>query len=341
MQHGGTLSHLFRTLTRRKHVNISINYQFRHFPWMTFALFGTVWAIHLSIRWFGDADVAREAFGIDFGNAMTYVTHAFIHDGLFHVIGNTLALLAFGAVTEAQVGRRWYGAIVLLGIFAGPAGAFVFYEATGMHLDVRLVGISAATNALFIVTIGILACHWGWGGRLSAATFWSFVALFIIAVLRLSLKELGSISYISAAVCIGLCLCANWCCWRRNEGRPYKLTAMLWVVIPVMAGLLVGRWSYGASGHLAGSVMGAVLALAVLKGESPTASTTWLKGHASCWWSWTCEQVRWANEKVRRTAQTKWFAPSMLGFSLLILAIALRASEFRSTNPLVQFLVGS
>ena len=29
------------------------------------------------------------------------------------------------------------------------------------------------------------------------------------------------------------------------------------------------------------------------------------------------------------------------GFSLLILAIVLRASEFRSTNPLVQFLVGS
>ena len=322
-------------------MNISINYQFRHFPWMTFGLFGTVWAIHLFIGWFGDADVAREAFGVDFGNAMTYVTHAFIHDGMFHVIGNTLALLALGAVTEAQVGRRWYGAIVLLGMLAGPAGAFVFYEATGTPLDVRLVGISAATNALFIVTIGILACHWGWGGRLSAVTFWSFVALFIVAILRLSLKELGNISYISAAVCIGLCLFASWHCWRRNEGRPYKLTAMLWMIIPVMAGLLLEQWSYPSSGHLAGSVMGAVLALAVLKGESPTAATTWLKDNVFSWCAWTVEEVREARERARPIAESSWFKTGILGLSLLILVIALRASEFRSTNPLVQFLIGS
>lgn len=322
-------------------MNITHNKQISHFPWMTFALFGTVWAIHLSIQWFGDAEVAREAFGIDFGDAMTYVTHAFLHDGMFHVTGNTLALLAFGAVTEAQVGRRLYAVIVLLGILAGPLGAFLFHEATGMQWDVRLVGISAATNALFIVTIVIFACHWGWGVRLSAVTFWSFMALLIMALLSLLVKDLGNISYMSATVCISLCLCASWYCWRRNEGRPYKLSAILWVVIPVMAGLLVERWSYSSSGHLAGSVMGAVLALAVLKGESSTPATSWLKGNVYGWWSWASELVRWAHEKVKQTAQTRWFTPSALGFSLLVLAIALRESEFRLTFPMVKLLGGS
>ena len=296
-------------------MNISNNRQFRHFPWMTLALFGMVWAIHLSIRWFGDAGVAREAFGIDFGDAKTYMTHAFLHDGMFHVIGNTLALLVFGAVTEAQVGRRWYGAIVLLGILAGPAGAFLFHEATGLGFDVRLVGISAATSALFIVTVGILASHWGWGRGLSSINFWLFGTILFFALLTLLLQELGNITRIAATFCIGLCVGASWYCWRRTDGRPYKLTALLLVVILLMAELFVGQWSYSSSGHLAGSVMGAVLAFAVLRGESPTASTTWLKGHVYFRWSWACEHVRWGRDQARPITESGWFGTGLLGLA--------------------------
>ena len=321
-------------------MNMHPKFQFRHLPWVTLALFGMLWAIHLFIRWSGDPAAVREAFGIDFANPMTYITHAFIHDGMSHIRDNTIALLFLGSVAEAQVGRRWYCGIVVLGILAGPVGALLFHQVAEAHIDERLVGFSAATSALFIVAVGAFAGHWGWGRSLSMITLGFLIAVLISALAELWHEGPGNVAHLSIAFSVSLCTGVNWYCWHRRDGRPHRLTPLLCVVILLMADLVVGEWTYSSSGHGAGSIAGAALTFAALRGESPTAATGWLKGRVHYLWFSTREQLSWTSKRVRRIAETKWFAPGLLALSLVSLVIVLRATEFRSTNPLVQFLVG-
>ena len=160
-------------------------FQLRHVPWMTVALSVIVWSIHLLTRWFNDPEAAREMYGIDFGNAISYFSHAFIHADILHIAGNTVGLLIFGSVAEAQVGRRWYGAILFLSILAGSVGALLFHEFAGTRPDDSVIGLSAAVSAFTIVAIGSFVCHWSWWKAASMVTLGALGLLLLTALARL------------------------------------------------------------------------------------------------------------------------------------------------------------
>ena len=305
-------------------MNFYPNFQLRHIPWMTLTLFVMLWTIHLLTRWFGNPEATRDALGVDFGNVITYITHAFLHADLVHIGGNTLGLLIFGSIAEAQVGRRWYGVIVLLGTLAGPVGALLFHQVAEVHLDERLIGFSAVTGAMFIVAIGAIAIHWGWGRKLSLITLMFLCLVFIAAIAELWHGGPETITYLSAAVAISICAGLNWHCWKRRGGRPHKLTPLLWLVVLLTADLLVGSWTYSSSGHLAGWMMGGALMLAALRGEAPTTATAWMRVLVLRCWFWTDERVSWADEQLRGIAKARWFAPGLLSVGLFSLVILIR-----------------
>ena len=315
-------------------MNINTKYELGHVPWMTLTLFTVVWTIHLFTQWSGDPAAARHTYGIDFGNALSYVTYAFIHADMNHIIFNTLSLLIFGWVTEAQVGWRWYGPLVLLGLLGGSVCALAFREVTGVDSGERVVGLSAATYALTIVGIGTIASHWGWGKGISLATLLFLVLLLITALTELWQAGLGNITYTSSALCLTFCIGANWYSWRYKGGRPRRLTPALWAVILIMPDLLLGGWTYSAVGHLGGLVVGTALMFPALRRSSPTEATAELRGGLCRCWSWT-------GDRVRRVTQNRWFAPTLLALSILGLMAMLHVTELWSASPLPWFLASA
>ena len=82
--------------------------------------------IHLFALSSGNSEFTIESFGIEVGKYHTYVTHALVHASLFHIIGNSLGLLAFGAVVEQQMKWYWFVAAVVGGVLAGAIAGVVF-----------------------------------------------------------------------------------------------------------------------------------------------------------------------------------------------------------------------
>ena len=298
------------------------NFQLRHVPWMTVALVLMVWSIHLLTRWFNDPEAVREMFGIDFSNAISYISHAFIHADILHITGNTVGLLIFGSVAEAQVGRRWYGAILFLSILAGSVGALLFHEFAGTRPDDRVIGLSVAVSAYTIVGIGAFVCHWGWWKESSMVTLSALGLLLLTALARLWDEGQGNISDMSAPVLLLLTIAGVLYSRNRRSVAFHRLTPMYWVLILLLADIFTAGWAYSTVGHLSGSVVGAVLTFPVLHRSSPTEATVVLKGVLYRRWSWT-------SERVRSLSETRWLAPTLLAVTLFGLVIMLRATEFR------------
>ena len=85
-------------------------------------------------------------------NPLSLVTHAFVHAGWFHLLGNMLFLFLTGPFVEDLYGRPLFVALYLLSGIAG-AGAFA---AGNPHADVALVGASGAiagVMAAFLVRL--------------------------------------------------------------------------------------------------------------------------------------------------------------------------------------------
>ena len=225
------------------------NFQLRHVPWMTVTLFVMVCSIHLLTRWFNDPEAVREMYGIDFGNAITYISHAFIHADMFHITGNTVGLLIFGSVAEAQIGRRWYGPILLLSILAGSVGALLFHEVAGARPGDRVVGLSAAVSAFTIVGIGAFACHWGWWKGASMVTLGALGMLLLTALARLWDEGQGNFSDIFTPVLLLLAVAGVFYSRNRRSVAFHRLIPMYWVFIcywltlPPQLGLLYRRAS--------------------------------------------------------------------------------------------------
>lgn len=83
--------------------------------------------------------------------AWQWLTHALLHDGFWHLLGNCLILWWTGAIVERQHGPR-----ALLAVLAGGAlfGAFA-WALTGLGGDrsSQLVGLSAGVYALMLVAL--------------------------------------------------------------------------------------------------------------------------------------------------------------------------------------------
>jgi membrane associated rhomboid family serine protease len=106
-----------------------------------------------SIAAFADLDAASRRFGmipdeVRAGRLSGLVTHFFVHVDLFHLAGNLLFLLLFGARTEAVVGRPRAAFIVLAATVAGALAHATFTP----DPTLPLIGASGGVS-------GVLAAH--------------------------------------------------------------------------------------------------------------------------------------------------------------------------------------
>lgn len=90
-----------------------------------------------------------------FTRPWTLITHMFVHDGVWHVVGNLLWLWAFGHILQDLAGNR---KIIPLFIYGGLAGAFAFMLSFNLipvlkqYIDVPALGASAGVMAIAIAT---------------------------------------------------------------------------------------------------------------------------------------------------------------------------------------------
>ena len=304
---------------------------FRLVPWMTLVLFGTVWAAHLAMTWSGSSESVRDAYGLDFDHALTFLTYALIHADMRHVMENTLILLIFGPVVEAQIRRRWYVTVVVSSMLAGVAGAYLFRSVTGLVLDEKVVGLSAATNALMIVAIGVFMCRWGWEKWTFRVTLVGLALSLASAAESLRQAGLGTPWDTSAFLFLILGIAATCYCWFQRDARLYRTVPVLWVVILLMGDLSDVGWAYRTLGHLGGSVAGVLLLFPALRGRSTTYSTVMLQGLVQGLFYKVCETVRRAR-KSRRVANATFVA------LVVILVVLVVTADLGSANPLLEFI---
>lgn len=83
--------------------------------------------------------------------AWQWITHALLHDGFWHLLGNGLLLWWTGAIVENTYGRRAYAAVLVAGTLTG-ALAWWLTGLGGPH-DNQLIGASAAVYAMMMVAL--------------------------------------------------------------------------------------------------------------------------------------------------------------------------------------------
>lgn len=80
-----------------------------------------------------------------------WVTHALLHDGFWHLLGNGLLLWWTGAIVENTYGRRAFWAVLASGTLAG--GLVWWLTGLGGAPSSELVGASAAVYAMMMVAL--------------------------------------------------------------------------------------------------------------------------------------------------------------------------------------------
>ena len=127
-------------------------------PIVTVSLLAVIWTIEAIAQFGGHRLTLIENYGLHFDNYLTYFTHAFIHAHLPHIVENSVGLLIFGSIVELQLRAKWIFVAALCGVLAGAIGATLFYEIT--DASTTAVGLSAATSALSVLCVGVLARYW-------------------------------------------------------------------------------------------------------------------------------------------------------------------------------------
>jgi len=80
-----------------------------------------------------------------------WLTHALVHEGFWHLLGNALILWWTGTTVEREYGSRALLGVLVLGTLAGAA----VWTLTGLggQRDAHLIGISAGVYALMLVAL--------------------------------------------------------------------------------------------------------------------------------------------------------------------------------------------
>ena len=76
----------------------------------------------------------------------TYLTHHFVHAGLFHLLGNMMYLFLFGSVVEDTVGRAKYVLFYFLGAF-GADVCYILFTPGHFASEIPMGGASGAISA--------------------------------------------------------------------------------------------------------------------------------------------------------------------------------------------------
>ncbi len=135
---------------------VGVDYRAHRWPVVTFCLMGICTLLFLLGIGLYLAQSSPENQGYDpllqhFGfipnqaHPITWVTHMFLHAGLFHLLGNMIYLYLFGSVLEDTLGRGRFLAFFLIG---GVLAAGVHSVLAGpVQANLPLVGASGAISA--------------------------------------------------------------------------------------------------------------------------------------------------------------------------------------------------
>ena len=246
-------------------------------PWMTLILSVTIWGIHLVGMLSGSTEVIRNLYGIRTGEYYSYFTHAFVHADMGHIIGNTIALLAFGTITELQVKWYWLAAGLLFGVFAGACAGMLFPVAMEKDSFERAVGFSAVTWGLTVLGIGVMVRHWGW----EKGVFWTTVVIICLLMAALARDmQLGRLQDPNGMIAITIlasCMPLSFLFWHRYSIWLCASIPLTWMLL-VLTELVTANGSYtSAAGHSMGALVGAILLVPVLRDGRPTEKSLWLR----------------------------------------------------------------
>ena len=134
---------------------VSVDYRTERWPVVTFTFIGSCTALYLigvaivllnSGGGKAISDPLVQGLGLipARGDVINWITHMFVHGGLFHLVGNMVFLFLFGSVVEDTMGRSRFVIFYLVGGLVAAAAHF-FIEGTADRIC--LVGASGAISA--------------------------------------------------------------------------------------------------------------------------------------------------------------------------------------------------
>src|SRR6185436_10323940 len=134
-------------------IPVGVDYRAQRYPVVTFTLMGINTLIYLISFYFWTSDTALYQWWMDtfwlVPNNVSwwmYLTHMFVHGGIFHLVGNMVYLFLFGACVEDLIGRWRFLAFYLI---SGIVAALTYIALTPSHFEseIPMGGASGAISA--------------------------------------------------------------------------------------------------------------------------------------------------------------------------------------------------
>jgi membrane associated rhomboid family serine protease len=133
-------------------IPVGVDYRANRYPTVTFTLIGInvvvfVLSILFAIQGGGRQWELQNLWLVPaHSSAYAYVTSAFVHSGLLHLVGNMAYLYLFGACVEDVIGRWRFVVFYVLGILSSSF-LYVFLSGDGPRSEVPMGGASGAVSA--------------------------------------------------------------------------------------------------------------------------------------------------------------------------------------------------
>lgn len=265
--------------------DLILKYSQSPFTWILLLL---IWAVEIYGRFVVDSKMDfNEMMGIELSKPWTYISYAFAHKDMEHILGNSIFLL-FGMSVESHYGSKAFLGIVGSSIVLGAFGALVFYLSSGEPSDEAVVGASAVAQALLIAGINATVHARVPGIPIGVRGFWIrksvtwFLVITILSGMPIFAKGTDFTTVLTRAVTLGLILGLTvvglkavlnqvqyWELGQCGDIRLRIVQVIRYWLIPVLlfAILLPGEitgtteWFYGNSGHAGGAIVGLMASL--------------------------------------------------------------------------------
>lgn len=161
-----------------------------HWPLGTLLLIAAnVWAFVVTGGGYPGNEAAWEGWVLEFGNGLhpsEWITSAFLHFGVGHLIGNMFFLWVFGLVVEGKLGWWWF-----LPLYFGLAGLHGMIEQT---LMLGYTGFSEGSGGASGVIFALMAMSLVWAPKNEVScllVIFLRIFTFEVTILTLSIFYLG------------------------------------------------------------------------------------------------------------------------------------------------------
>ena len=274
-----------RTITYRVSQEVVTKFSESPLTW-TFLLL--IWAVEVIARFAVDSKLNFNAMmGFQSFEPWTYISYAFAHRDMEHIVGNSVMLL-LGVSVESRYGRKAFLGIVGSSIILGALGALVFHLWTRELNDEPAVGASAVGLALLIAGINAIMQARVADSSIGDRRFWNkklvtwFLVIAILSGMYMHFKVTDLPRALIVAVVFGLMValpgvgvkaflsqvqywesrqCGNLRLRIVQSIRYLGFPVLLYAVLLYSEITGTTEWFYGNSGHAGGAVVGLIASL--------------------------------------------------------------------------------